>query len=88
MGSDCAPAGPPGVRWVPTGPWTARGDAMACPGGAYINRASIRDSRAICRAPMGPIVPKQCSDGNPSEPNMVRRDPTSPEGSLDCPVYD
>ena len=31
-------------------------------------------------------VPKQDSDGNPSEPDMARRDPTSPDGSLDCPV--
>ena len=54
--------------------------------GPYINRASIRDSRAIRRAPSGPVVPKQGSDGNPSEPDMARQDLTSPDGSLDCPV--
>ena len=57
-----------GVRWVPTGPRRARGDAVACPGGPYINCAPIRDSRAIRRALSGPVVPKQGSDGNPSEP--------------------
>ena len=47
------PTVPPGVRRVPTGPRRARGDAVACPGGPYINRAPIRDSRATCRAPAG-----------------------------------
>ena len=32
------------------------------------------------------VVPKQGSDGNPLEPDMARQDPTSPDGSLDCPV--
>ena len=86
MGSDGAGAGPPGGRWVPTGPQRARGDAVGSRMGPYINRAPIRDSRAICRAPSGPVVPKQGSDGNLSEPDMARRDPTSPDGSLDCPV--
>ena len=86
MGSDGAAGGPPGVRWVRTGLRSARGDAVACPGGPYINRAPIRDSRAIRRAPTGPVVPKQGSDRNPSEPDLARRDPTSPDGSLDCPV--
>ena len=54
--------------------------------GPYINRAPIRDIRATRRTPSGPVVPKQGSDGNPSEPDMARRDPTSPDGSLDCPV--
>ena len=78
---------PPGVHWVSTGLRRARGDAVACPGGPYINRAPIRDNQAICRAPTGPIVPKHGSDGNSSEPDMARSDPTSPDGSLDCPVY-
>ena len=64
----------------------ARKDAVACPRGPYINRAPIRDSRATRRALSGPIVPKQGSDGNPSEPDMARQDPASPDGSLDCPV--
>ena len=86
MGSHSAAGGPPGVRRVPTGLQRARGDAVACPGGPYINCAPIRNSRAIRRAPSGPVVPKQGSDGNPSEPDMARRNPTSPDGSLDCPV--
>ena len=54
--------------------------------GPYIDRAPTRDSRAIRRAPWGPVVPNQGSDGNPSEPDMARRDPTGLDGSLDCPV--
>ena len=68
MGSDGAAGGPLGVRWVPTGPWRARGDAVACPGGPYINCAPIRNSRAIRRATLGPLVPREGSDGNLSEP--------------------
>ena len=52
----------------------------------YINRAPILDSRAIRRAPSGPVVPNQGSDGNPSEPDMTRQAPTGPDRSLDCPV--
>ena len=82
MGSDGAAGGPSD----PVGARRACGDAVGSRMGPYINRASIRDSRATCRALSGPIVPNQGSDGNPSEPNMARRDPTSPDGSLDCPV--
>ena len=85
-GSTVHPAVRRGARRVPMGPRRARGDAVACPGGPYINRASIRDSRAIRRAPSGPVVPNQGSDGNPSEPDMTRQAPMGPDGSLDCPV--
>ena len=80
------PTVPPGVRWVPTGPRRARGDAVGSRMGPYINCAPIRDSRAIRRALSGPIVPNQGSDGNPLEPDMARRDLTSHDGLLDCPV--
>ena len=72
--------GPVGSRWGPAG---ARIGSLMAP---YISRAPIQDSRAICRAPSGPVVPKQGSDENPPEPDMARWDPTSPDGSLDCPV--
>ena len=62
------------------------GDAAGSRMGLYINHAPIRDSRAIRRAPWGPIVPNQDSDGNPSEPDMAQREPTSPDGSLNCSV--
>ena len=48
-GSDGAAGGPPGARRVPTGPRRARGDAVGSRMGPYINRAPIRDSRAIRR---------------------------------------
>ena len=48
------PTVPPGVRWVPTGPRRARGDAVACPGGPNITRAPIRDSRATRRMTTSP----------------------------------
>ena len=64
----------------------ARGDAGGSRVGPHINRAPMRDSRAIPRAPSGPVVPNQGSDGNPSEPDMTRQAPTGPDGSLDCPV--
>ena len=86
MGSDGAAGGPPGACRVPTGPRRACGDAVGSRMGPYINCAPIRDSRAIRRAPSGPVGPNQGSHGNPSEPDMARRDPTSPDGSLDCPV--
>ena len=86
MGSDGAAGGPPGVRWVPTGPRRARGAAGGSRMAPYINRASIRDSRATRRALSGPVVPNQGSDGNPSEPDMTRQAPTGPDASLDCPV--
>ena len=72
------PTVPPGARRVPTGPQTACGDAGGSRMGPYINRASIRDSRATCRALSGPVVPNQASDGNPSEPDMARWDPDEP----------
>ena len=57
--------GPSGPDGVPEGPWgRRRGPYM----GPYINRAPIRNSRAIRRAPSGPVVPNQGSDGNPSDP--------------------
>ena len=77
-GPTVPPGGPPGVRWAPTEPLRARGDAVACPGGPYINRAPIRTSRAIRRAPSGPVVPKQCSDGNPSERCLGPTGPDEP----------
>ena len=80
------PTVPPGVRRVPTGPRRARGVAGGSSMGPYMSRAPIRDSRAIRRALLGSVVPNQGSDGNPSEPDMARWDPTSPDGSLDCPV--
>ena len=79
--SRAGPAGP-----VPTWYRRARGDAVACPEGPNIKCAPIRNSRSICRAPSGPIGPKQGSDGNLLEPNMVRGDPTGLDGWLDCPV--
>ena len=80
MGSDGAAGGPPGARQVPTGPWRARGDAGGSRMGPYINCAQIRDSRATCRALSGPVVPRQGSDRNPSEPDMTRQAPTGPDG--------
>ena len=77
------PTVPLGVCRVPTGPWRARGDAGGSRMGPYINCAPIRNSRAIRRAPSGPVVPNQGSDGNPSEPDMTRQAPTGPDGSLD-----
>ena len=69
----------------PTGPWMARRDAVGSRMGPYINRALIRDSRAIRRAPSGPVVPNQGSDGNPSEPDNYgptsdNYGPTGPDG--------
>ena len=80
QGPTVPPGGPPAE------PQRARGDAIGSRMGPYINRAPIRDSRAIRRALSGPVGPNQGSDRNPSEPDMARRDPTSPDGSLDCPV--
>ena len=67
-------------RALPTGPRRAHGDAAGSRMGPYINCAPIRDSQAIRRAPSGPVVPKQGSNGNLSEPHMARWDPTSPDG--------
>ena len=64
----------------------AHGDAVRSCMDPYVNREPIRESRAICRAPLGPVVPKQGSDGNLSEPDLARRDLTSPDGLLDCTV--
>ena len=58
------------------------GDAVGSRMGPNINCAPIRDSRAIRRAPSGPVGPNQGSDGNPSEPDIAREDPTRPDGSL------
>ena len=75
------PTVPPAVRRGPVESRRAPGAAVvACPGGPYINRAPIRDSRAIRRALSGPVVPKQGSDGNPSEPDMTQQAPTGPDG--------
>ena len=49
----------------------ARGDAGGSHTGPYMSLAPIRDSRAIRRALSGPVVPKQGSDGNLSEPDMA-----------------
>ena len=66
------PTVPPRARRVPTGPT-----------GPYIIRAPIRDNRAISRAPSGPIVTNQGSDGTRSQPDMARRDPPGLDRSLD-----
>ncbi|MEC7901309.1 MAG: hypothetical protein VX385_05805, partial [Acidobacteriota bacterium] len=60
----------------PDGARRARGDAGGSRLGPYFNRAPIRDTRAIRRAPSGPVVPQQDSDGAL----------TGPDGSLDCPI--
>ena len=87
MGSDGAPrrsaGGPLGPDGPPEGPWGRCGVPR---GSIHQSCTDIRDRRAIRRAPTGPVVPKPGSDGNPSEPDMALRDPTSPNGSLDCPV--
>ena len=62
------------------GPGRRRGDAGGSHMGPYIDRAPIQDSRATCRALSGPIVPRQGSNGNPSEPDMARQAPTGPDG--------
>ena len=80
------PTVPPAVRRGPVGSRRGPGDAVGSCMGPYINRAPIRDSRAICRSLSGPVVPKQGSEGNPSEPDMTRQAPTGPDGSLDCTV--
>ena len=67
--------GPVGSRWAPG----ACGDAGRSRMGPYMSRAPIRDSRAIRRALSGPVVPNQGSDGNPSEADMTRQAPTSPD---------
>ena len=74
------PTVPPGVRRVPTGPRRAHGGAGGSRMGPYINRAPIRDSRAIRRPSSGPVVPKQGSDGNLSELDMTRQAPMGPNG--------
>ena len=86
-GPTVPPAVRGGFRRVPTGPRRARGDAGRSRMGPYMSHAPIRISRAIRRALSGPIVPKQGSDGNPSEPDMTRQAPTSPDRSLDCSVF-
>ena len=55
------PTVPPAVRRGPVGSRRgpedgARGDVVASRMGPYINRAPVRDSRAICRALPGPVV--------------------------------
>ena len=55
------------------------GDAVGSRMGPYI-LCTLWDSRAIRRAPSGPVVPKQGSDGNPSEPDMTRQALTGPDG--------
>ena len=62
MGSDGAAGGPVGVRRVTTVPRRAPGDAVGSCMGPYTNRAPTRDSQAIRRAPLGPVVPNQGSD--------------------------
>ena len=63
-GSDGAAGGPPGARRVPTGPRRARGDAVGSRMAPYINRAPIRDSRAIRRAP-------SCQNRVPTETRRI-----------------
>ena len=80
MGSDGAPGRPLGPRRVPTGLPTACGAAVGALGSPYLSRTLIRDSRVIRQALTGPVVPNQGSDGNPSEPDMARQAPMSPDG--------
>ena len=89
MGSDDACGRPLGPRRVPTGPQRARGAAAGALGGPYLSRAPIRDSRVIRQTPTGPVVPNRGSDGKPTEPrlDMARRDPMSPDGRLDGPIW-
>ena len=44
--------------------------------GPYVNRAPPSDSAVL----------KQGSDANSPELDMAQRDPTNPDGSLDCSV--
>ena len=37
-------------------------------------------------SPVGSHRAKSGFNGKPPEPDMARRDPTSPDGSLNCPV--
>ena len=71
--------GPLGPDGAPEGLWGRRGVPYGSVHQSCTNTGQSSD-------PSGPVVPKQGSDGKPSEPDMARRDPTSPEGSLDCPV--
>ena len=57
-------------RWGSYGS-RVRGDAVGTRMGPYINCGPIRDNRAIRRAPSGPVVPNQGSEGKPSEPDMA-----------------
>ena len=56
-------------------PWRAQGVRTS-----IVHRyGTVERSVEPCRVP-------SCQNGNLLEPDMARRDPTSPDGSLDCPV--
>ena len=78
--------GPLGPDRAPKGPWGRRGVHRR----PAHQSCTDTDSRAICRAPSGPVMPKQGSDRNPWEFDLARRNQTDRDGSLDCPipVYD
>ena len=77
--------GPVGSRWGLEGPWGRRRVPYGSLHHSFIN-TGLQNSRAIRRGPSGPVVPKQVSNGNRSEPVMAREDPTGPDESLDSPV--
>ena len=74
--------GSSGPDGPPEGPWGRRG----VPRGSVHQSCTDTGQSSDPSSPMGPVVPKQGSDGNPSERGMARRNLTSPDGSLDCPV--
>ena len=63
----------------PDGAPRARGDTVISPKIQYVNRTPIRDSQEIRQDLSGLVVTNEGSDGNPTKPNMARRDPTRPQ---------
>ena len=83
MGADGAAGGPLGARRVPTrpaeGPW-----GRQIEGPVRVCKSIVHRFGTVER----PVLPNQGSRGNPSEPNMARRDPTEDSPSCPVSVYD
>ena len=87
------PTVPPAVRRGSVGSrWAPRGPVGTPEGPVWVRTSIVHQYGTVerpvepCRVLSGPVVPNQGPDGNPSDPDMARGDPTSPDGSLDCPV--
>ena len=83
------------IRWGPTVPLAGRRgpvrsrrgswQPLGCrwgPGGPYLSRTPIQDSRVILQGLMGPVVPNQGSNGNPTEPRLWPIWPDGPRRAL------